>query len=142
MGCEVLRDEPQGLIDDVFVAAAAFEPVHARFAPEPGELAFGVVAMALLGLGDGLLPCQVVLQDRFGFGVAERCEGPTVRTVARDESLCFFDESAVEHGGGPLVDAFVEAGTRRVEAEAEDAVASEGVTTLLPLLCQRSFRSE
>ena len=57
------------------IAAAAFEPMHVGFAAEPGELALGVVAMALLGLGYGLLAGEFVLQDGGGFGVTERGEG-------------------------------------------------------------------
>ena len=124
----------QGLFGNVFVAAAAFEPVHVGFAAEPGELALGVVAMALLGLGDGLLAGEFVLQDCGGFRVAERGEGAAVGAVAGDEALGLFDEAAVEHGGGALVDAFVEARAWWVEAEAQDAVAGEGVAALLPLL--------
>ena len=60
---EMCGYQAHGLFDDVFVAAAAFEPVHVRFAAEPGELAFGVVAMALLGLGYGLFAGEFVLQD-------------------------------------------------------------------------------
>ena len=60
---EVFGDELERLVCDVFVAAAAFEPVHVGFAAEPGELALGVVAVALLGLGDGLLAGEFVLQD-------------------------------------------------------------------------------
>ena len=43
-------------------------------------------------------------------------------------------EAAVEHGGGALIDALVEARARWVEAETQDAVAGEGVAALLPLL--------
>ena len=69
-----------------------------------------------------------------GFGVAERGEGAAVCAVAGDEAFGLFDEAAIEHGGGALVDAFVEAGAWWIEAEAQDAVAGEGVAALLPLL--------
>ena len=68
----------QCLFGDVFVTAAAFEPVHVGFAAKPGELAFGVVAVALLGLGYGLLAGEFVLQDGGGFRVTERGEGAAV----------------------------------------------------------------
>ena len=127
-------DELQGLVGDVFVAAAAFEPVHLGFAAEPCELALGVVAMALLGLRDGFVAGDFVAQDGDGLGVAERGERAAVAAVAFDEALGLFDQAAVEHRGGALVDALVEAGAGRVEAEAQDAVAGEGVAALLPLL--------
>src|SRR5216683_304977 len=127
---------------DLRVAAAAFEPVHLGFAAEPGELALGVVAMALLGLGDGLLKGEFVAQDGGSFGGAEGGEGAAVRAVAGYESRGFFDEAAVEHGGGALVNALVEEGTGWVEAEAEDVVAGEFVASLLPLLGEGLFGGE
>ncbi len=56
--------------------------------------------------------------------VAQRCEWAAVATVMLDEALGLFDETAVEHGGGALVDAFVEQRARWVQADAEDVVAS------------------
>jgi hypothetical protein len=127
----------QSPICDVFVAAEAFEPVDAGFAAEPGELAFGVVAMALLGLGYGLFASEFVFEDGGGLGVAEGGEWAAVFAVAGDESFGLFDEAAIEHGGGTLVDALVKVGARWIEAKAEDAVAGESVAALLPLLGKR-----
>ena len=45
--------------------------MHFGFAAEPGELALGVVAMALLGLGNGLIAGEVVAEDGGCFSVAE-----------------------------------------------------------------------
>ena len=132
----------EGLVGDVFVASAAFEPVHVGFAAKPGELALGVVAVALLGLGYGLLAGEFVFEDGDGFGVAERGEGAAVFAVAGDEALGLFDEAAVEHGGGALVDAFVETFAWGIEAETQDAIAGEGVAALLPLFGERSFCGE
>jgi hypothetical protein len=123
---------------DVGVAAAAGEPVHVGLAAEPGELAFGVVAMALLGMGDGLLACELAAEDGGCFGVAQGGEGAAGGAVTSDEAFGLFDEAAAEHAGGAVVDALVEAGAGRVEAEVEDAVAGEGVATLLPLDCDGS----
>ena len=66
--------------------------------------------MALLGLGDCLLAGEFVAKDGGGLGVAKRCEGAAVATIALDEALGLFDEAAVEHGGGALIDALVETG--------------------------------
>ena len=139
---EMCGYQAHGLFDDVFVAAAAFEPAHVRFATEPGELAFGVVAMALLGLGHGLFAGELVLEHGGCFGVTERGEGTAVFAVAGDESFRLLDEAAVEHGGGALVDALVEAGAGWVETEAQDAVAGEGVAALLPLFGEGLVRGE
>ena len=116
--------------------------MHVGFAAEPGELAFGVVAMALLGLRDGLVAGEFAAQHGDGFGVAERGERAALVAVAFDESLGLFDEAAIEHGGGALVDALVEACARWVEAEAQDAVAGEGIAALLPLCGEGLVRGE
>src|ERR1700731_872290 len=87
-GCQM-----DGLVYDVFVAAAAFEPKHVGLAAKPGELAFSVVPVTLLGLGYGLLAGEFVFEDSNGFGVAERCERATVCAVARDEAFGLFDQA-------------------------------------------------
>src|SRR5882757_1855186 len=107
-------------------------------AAEPGELALGVVAMALLGLGYGLFAGEFVFEDGNGFCVTERGKGAAVWAVADDEAFGLFDEAAIEHRGGALVDAFVETFARGIEAETQDVIASEGVAALLPLGCYRS----
>src|ERR1700734_200364 len=114
--------KPHDLVDDIFVAAAAFEPVDLGLAAKPGELAFGVVAMALLGLGYGLLAGEFVLENCRGFGVAERGEGTAVGSVAGDEAFGLFDQAAVEHRRSALIDALVKTRAGRVEAETQDAV--------------------
>ncbi len=115
---EMHGGEVHGAVDDCGVAADAFEPVHVGFAAEPGELSFGVVSVALLGLSDGLVASELVVEDCGGFGVAEGGKGPAVGAVTGDEGLGLFDESAIEHVGCAEVDAVVEEGARRVEAEA------------------------
>jgi len=98
IGCE---------FDGLGRVAEVFDPVDIGFAAEPGELAFGIVAMALLGGGDG-----------FGFGegavdcgeclaVAEGIEGFDAAVLV-EEGAGFFDEAGGEHGGGAVVDAVVE----------------------------------
>lgn len=130
------------MLRDVFVAAAAFEPVHFWFASKPSELALCIVAMALLCLGYGLLAGDPVLEDGHGFCVAERGEGAAVWAVTGDEALGLFDEASIEHGGSALVDSFVQAVAWWIEAETQDAVAGERVAALLPLLGERPFCGE
>jgi hypothetical protein len=52
---EEMGDQGGGLLDGLLVAAEAGEPVQGGVFAEPGELALGVVAMALLGGCDGLV---------------------------------------------------------------------------------------
>lgn len=132
----------QCLLGDVVVAAAAFEPVHIRFAAKPCELAFGIIAVALLGLGHGLFPSEFVLQDSNGFGVAERREWATVSAVAGNQAFSLFNQAAVKHRCSALVDAFVEMFAWRIEAETQDAIAGEGVAAFLPLCRERAFCGE
>ena len=50
----MLPDELPGLTCNIFIAPHPFQPMDLRLAPKPGGLALGVIAMALLGLRDGL----------------------------------------------------------------------------------------
>jgi hypothetical protein len=131
--CQVTFDTSDGLRFDVFVAAEAGEPVDCGVFAEPCELALGVVAVALLGLGYGFVAGDFVAQDGDGLRVAERGEWAAIEAVAFDEESGLFDQAAVEHLGGAVVDAGVEVGARRVETEGEDAEAGERVAGLLPL---------
>ena len=51
----MLVDQAGGVVEGFGVGAEVGEPVDCGVFAEPCELAFGVVAMALLGLGDGLV---------------------------------------------------------------------------------------
>jgi hypothetical protein len=138
----VCVDEGDGLGDYLVVAAEAGEPVDCGIFAEPCELAFGVVAMALLGLGDGLVAGDLAAQDGDGLGVAERGERATVDAIAFDELRGLFHQAAIEHLGGAVVDAGIELGAGRVETEAEDAEAGERVAALLPLAGDGLARGE
>ena len=81
-------------------------------------------------------------QDGGCFGVSERGEGAAAFAVAGEEAFGLFDEAAIEHGCGALVDAFVETGAGWIEAEAQNAIAGEGVAALLPLLGERLICGE
>ena len=53
----------------------------------------------------------------------ERLDG----AVAREEAAGLFDEAGGEHGGGTLVEALVKFLARRVEADAQQAEAGQGI---------------
>jgi len=132
----VVGDEGGGLLDGQWVAAEAGEPVECGVFAEPGKLAFGIVAMALLGGCDGLVACEFAAQEGGGLGVAERGERAAIRAVLSEELGGLFDEASalrgrIEHLGGAAVDASVELGARRIETEAEDAEAGERIVRLL-----------
>ena len=93
----MIRDEGESFALDVVVGAEAGEPVDVRVAAEPGELALGVVAMALGGGSDGFFAGDLVAQDGDGLGVAERGEGAAVEAVVFDELGGLFDQAAIEH---------------------------------------------
>ena len=63
------------------VAAEAGEPLDRWVFAEPGELAFGVVAMALLGEGDRFVAGDFAAQHGDGLGVAERGERAAFEAV-------------------------------------------------------------
>jgi hypothetical protein len=108
--------------------------VEFGFATEPGGLAFGVVAVSLLGAGDGLGLGEFVAEDGGGFDVAEGCKGAAGGAETLDELTGLFEQAAGEHAGGAGVDAPVEQVAGWREREAQDAIAGEGVAALLPLL--------
>ncbi len=114
--------------------------VEEGFFAEPGALALGVLAVAGLGLGDGLFAGELAAEDGESLGVAEREEGAGevggrgVAAEGFEEALGFVEQAAVEHLRGAVIDAVVELFPGRLEGEAEDAEAGKGVATaLLPL---------
>ena len=75
-------------------------------------------------MGDGLVAGELAAQDGDGLGVAERGERAAVEAVGFDELRGLFDQARDRTSHiGPAVDADVELGAGRVEAEAEDAVS-------------------
>src|ERR1017187_1112400 len=131
---EMICDQRFGLRDRLSIAAEASKPLDFRVFAEPGELALGVVAMALGDEGDRLVAGELAAQHRDGLGVAERGEGAAFKSVGFDELSGLFDQAAIEHFVRAAVDTGIELGAGRVEAEAQDAVAGEGVAALFPLL--------
>ena len=111
------------------VVAEGFDPVDVGLAAKPGELALGVVAMALLGFGDGVFSLTPLEENGLRLTVAERVEGLD-GSVAGEERAGFFDETGGEHLGAALIEAVVESGARRVEADAEEAEAGERIASL------------
>ena len=107
--------------------------MHVGFTTEPGELTLGIVAMPLLGLSDRSIKGEFLAQDCSSFSVAERGERAAGLAISGDEALGLFHKSTVKHGGGALIDALVEKRAGRIQAQAQDAVAGEGVAALLPL---------
>ena len=91
-------DEIDGGLLGFGVVAEGRDPMDTGFATEPGELAFGVVAMALLGFRDGDFFTDALEENGLRLTIAERVQhldGP----VTGEESACFIDEAGGEHGG-------------------------------------------
>ena len=95
----MLGDELAGLLRDFVVAAEAGEPVECRILAEPGELALGVVAVALLGLGDGLVAGDLAAQQGDGLGVAERGEWTAIWAVLSKELDGLLDKACGRTSG-------------------------------------------
>ena len=74
--------------------AEAGQPVDLRVFAEPGELALGVVAMALGGERDGFLAGEFAAQDGDRLGVAERGERAALEAVGFDELGGLLDQAA------------------------------------------------
>ena len=66
------------------VVSKGFDPIHIGFAAKPGQLALGIVAMALLGGGDGGLFTQGPVEDAEGLPITQRIEGfDTAKSVEK-----------------------------------------------------------
>src|SRR5580700_7544660 len=125
---EILLDECGGLGGEVGVVAASGQPVDIGFFAKPGDLAFSVVAMGLAGGCDGFGLGDFAAKDGAGLSVAEGVKGAGGFSVLGDEGAGLCDEAGCEHGFRAGVDAVVERGTGRVEADAEDAIAGQRVS--------------
>ena len=79
------------------------------FAAKPGELALGVIAMALLGGGDGFGLRHGAVEDGLGLAVADGIEGFD-GAESGYEGTGFFDEAGGEHGCCAFVETSVEDG--------------------------------
>jgi len=123
------------LVSNFCFIAEACKPVDFGLAAEPGELALGVVAVALLGAGDSLRQRHLAFDGCERLFVAERGQGPGVGSVPGCELASFFHQSILEHGCGALVDAGVEGFAVRVESDAQDTIAVKRVASGLPSLC-------
>ena len=78
-------------------------------AAKPGELALGVVAMALLGFGNSCFLADALEENGKCLAIAERVERFD-RTVAGQKSAGLFDQAGGEHVGAALVQPLVEGG--------------------------------
>src|SRR5580698_3620780 len=111
--------------------------MHVGFAAKPSELALCIVAMALLSLRDSFVTRKLTAQNRNCFCISKRRECATALVVAADKPFGFLDQPTVEHRSSSLVDAFIQARSRRIHAKTQDAIASKCIAPLLPLLGER-----
>ena len=100
------------------LVAEALKPLHGGFAPEPGELALGVVAVTLLHCLDGRRKSQRSVKHSSGLAVAKRVEGFD-GAVAIEQLTGLFDEAGGKHGGCALVEAVVKSFAWWIEADAQ-----------------------
>ena len=123
---EIGLHQLDGCLHRAELIAECFNPMDVWLAAKPGELALGIVAMALLGCGYRLSPLPRTIHHGSGLSVAEgveRLDG----AVAREETAGFFHEAGGKHGGGTLVEALVKFLARRIEADAQEAEAGKGI---------------
>lgn len=122
-------DFPGGFRGDSGIASEAVEPDHFRVAAEPRPLAFGVAPRHHGGLFDRLFAAHLSSQIAEGLRIAERFEGFGGRGAATgEESADFLDESGGEHLFNAGFDARVEGVARRIEPQAENAIALQRIT--------------
>src|SRR5579863_9962562 len=132
IGSEALLDERDGLRGDGRIVTEAVEPVNVRFATEPGQLAFGVMAVRLARRGDGFGDSQFTVKHVTRLTITKRVEGALRLAVLADEAERFLDKTIREHALRTLVDALVQLRACGIEADAQDAIAGERVPSPLP----------
>src|SRR5271165_6581967 len=72
--------------------AEAVDPMHIRLTPEPGQLPFGIVAMALLGGGYRGIFAQRACEDGHSLAIAQRIES-LHRPITREQAARLLDEA-------------------------------------------------
>ena len=132
--------DPQRGGDGFVGVAERVEPVDVWLAAEPGELALGEAARGLLDICDRGGERDAAFEVGAEIGVADELERLRVgsdrniftRLVThpgRDEGADFVEPAGGEHFVDASVDAGVEGGARRREADLSDRVAFESVCT-------------
>src|SRR5215831_16591316 len=100
--------------------------MHVGLAAEPGELALGVVAVALLGFGKGDFFAYAFDEERQCLAISERVKRLD-STVAGEESTGLLNESRCKHRSTPFIQALIKCGAMRIEADAQKAETGERV---------------
>src|SRR6266436_10014752 len=96
-------------------------PHHIRLATEPCQLSLRVVAMGLLGRGDGSFTSEFATQELRRLLVPQRCDWARGIPIFLEQVLRLLYQATLEHATGPLVDARVQRVPVRVQADAPDA---------------------
>src|SRR6202041_2865197 len=108
--------------------AEGVEPMHVWLATEPGELALGEAARGLLDIGDCGGEGDAAFEGGAEVGVADELERLGVdRNSGRNERAGFVEPAGGEHFVDAGVDAGIEGGARRREADFGDGVTFECV---------------
>ena len=136
------RDKAGRLGQEIFISTASRKPSDPRFFTKPRTLALGVIPVALLGGGDCLLAGQFTTQDAYSLRVAERGQRTAFVAVPLHQDRSLFHQAALEHLGGSVVDALVQARPCRCQPETQDAAARQRVTPLHPLAGDGLSRGE
>jgi hypothetical protein len=108
------------------LVAKVFDPGHLRLAAKPGQLAFGIVAMALLGSLDCSLNAQCARQHGHCLPVAEGVQS-LHRPVAGKQGARLLDQACRKHGGATAVEAVIERLPRRIESDAQQREAGQRI---------------
>src|ERR1700677_2103152 len=126
LGDKALRLRAQGRI-----CAKSLQPANLGLAAEPGELTLGIVAVTLAGGGNGLLQGQragkMLHRLAVAQGVKHGCSA-----IASNQLPCLFNQALGKHGARTGVEALVKLRTYWIQAEAQDAVASQCFPPFLP----------
>ena len=122
---EFTSNEGDALLLYLSIVTESTHPSHLRFPPEPGHLAFGVVAMGLLSCLQCGFPIDFPSQKLDCLFIAQRSQRARRIAVFLHEACGFLDQTRREHLLGTLINARIESIAIRIETEPKNVEALE-----------------
>src|SRR5438067_950982 len=129
---EFTSNEGDALLLYLSIVAESTHPSHLRFPPEPGHLAFGIVAMGLLSCLQCGFPIDFPSQKLDCLFIAQRSQRARRIAVFLHEACGFLDQTRREHLLGTLINARIESIAIRIETESKNADALQRLPPMLP----------
>src|SRR5437879_12273736 len=131
---EFTSNEGDALLLYLSIATESTHPSHVRFPPEPGHLAFGIVAMGLLSCLQCGFPIDFPSQKLDCLFIAQRSQRARRIAVFLQEACGFLDQTRREHLLSALINTRRERIAIRIETESKNADALQRLPPSPPQL--------